>query len=122
MQFKQKDHISADVMSNPVRNHIPGQAVCEGRKRFPMLFDSQGNSLFDDFGCLNSATVDKAANNSNKHTTKKTTKQRIKVIFHVFTESCWFLWDSEVLIRIFALVGLVCLGFITCAVSSLTVK
>lgn len=111
MQLKQENHITADVMRKRVRYHSPGQPFCTSFKRPPVLFDSEGNSLFDDFGRLNSVTIDEPINESNNATANKTTKQRIKEIFHKISPSYSLFWEVDILLISCVLVSVFCAGF-----------
>lgn len=111
MQLKQKGRITTNVIGNSSWYHSPGQPFCTGFKRPPMLFDSEGNSLFDDFGRLNSVTIDEPINESNNATANKTTKQRIKEIFHKISPSYSLFWEMDMLMLILTLVSIFCAGF-----------
>ncbi len=111
MQLKQKGRITTNVIGNSTRYHSPGQPFCTSFKRPPMLFDSEGNSLFDDFGRLNSVTIDEPINESNNATANKTTKQRIKEIFHKISPSYSLFWEVDILLISCVLVSVFCAGF-----------
>lgn len=110
MQLKQENHITANVMRKRVRYSSPGYPINRSFEGPPMLFDSEGNSLFDDFGRLKSVSIDAPINESNNATANKTTKQRIKEIFHKLSPSYSLFWEVDilligcVLVSVFALV------------------
>lgn len=112
MQLKQENHITANVMRKRVRYLCPGYPINRSFEGPPMLFDSEGNSLFDDFGRLKSASINEPTNkSSNNATANKTTKQRIKEIFHRLSPSYSLFWEMDMLMLILTLVGIFCAGF-----------
>lgn len=112
MQLKQKGRITTNVIGNSTRYHSPGQPFCTSFEGPPMLFDSEGNSLFDDFGRLKSASIDEPTNeSSNNATANKTTKQRIKEIFHKISPSYSLFWEVDILLISCVLVSVFSAGF-----------